>query len=76
MAGGSLLREGTAQVAALGVVGNVVSGTGIIEIVFTRIVGKPKSLTVALLRLILPALVLNVGISNTCVMSRPAESRR
>lgn len=57
------------SVAGLGVVANAVESTGIIDVVFGFFLGKPKSLTVAMIRLFLPATVLNVCISNTCVMS-------
>mmetsp|Transcript_37076 Transcript_37076/g.94893 ORF Transcript_37076/g.94893 Transcript_37076/m.94893 type:complete len:879 (+) Transcript_37076:62-2698(+) len=57
------------SVAGLGVIAHAVEKTGIIDIVFGVVLGKPKSLAVAMLRLFLPAIVLNVCISNTCVMS-------
>jgi len=57
------------SVAGLGVIAHAVEKTGIIDIVFGVFLGKPKSLPVAMLRLFLPAVVLNVCISNTCVMS-------
>eukprot|EP00927_Polykrikos_kofoidii_P036653 TRINITY_DN30939_c0_g1_i1.p1 TRINITY_DN30939_c0_g1~~TRINITY_DN30939_c0_g1_i1.p1 ORF type:complete len:873 (+),score=115.24 TRINITY_DN30939_c0_g1_i1:90-2708(+) len=57
------------SVAGLGVIASAVGETGVIDLVFSKIVGKPKSLTSALLRLLLPSVVMNLGISNTCVMS-------
>jgi len=57
------------SVAGLTCVANVVQSTGVIDIVFLRILGQPRSLPLAMLRLFLPAMILNVCISNTCVMS-------
>mmetsp|Transcript_105656 Transcript_105656/g.305725 ORF Transcript_105656/g.305725 Transcript_105656/m.305725 type:complete len:872 (-) Transcript_105656:79-2694(-) len=57
------------SVAGLGVVAHAVESTGVIDLVFGALLGKPQSLPVAMLRLFLPAVVLNVCISNTCVMS-------
>jgi len=57
------------SVAGLGAIASCVGSTGIIDIVFTKIVGKPKTLWIAMLRLIIPATILNTGVSNTCVMS-------
>lgn len=57
------------SVAGLGVVAHAVENTGVIDIVFGALLGKPQSLPVAMLRLFVPAVFLNVCISNTCVMS-------
>ncbi|CAK0832152.1 unnamed protein product, partial [Prorocentrum cordatum] len=57
------------SVAGLGVIASAVGETGIINLVFSALLGRPKSVYVAMLRLMLPAVVLNLGISNTCVMS-------
>lgn len=57
------------SVAGLGVVANAVESTGVIDLVFKVFLGKPTNLSVAMIRLFLPAVVLNVCISNTCVMS-------
>lgn len=57
------------SVAGLGAIASCVGSTGVIDKVFTKIVGKPKILWVAMLRLIIPATILNCGVSNTCVMS-------
>jgi di/tricarboxylate transporter len=57
------------SVAGLGCVAVAVGGTGVIDIVFTAILGKPESVKIAMLRLFLPSVFLNVCISNTCVMS-------
>jgi len=57
------------SVAGLGVLAHAVGETGIIDLVFNFVLGKPKSVQSAMIRLFLPALVLNVCISNTCVMS-------
>jgi hypothetical protein len=57
------------SVGGLGVLATVVGHTGIIDTVFQKVVGKPKILPMAMLRLALPAICMNVGVSNTCVMS-------
>lgn len=57
------------SVAGLGVVAHAVEKTGIIDVVFSVLLGKPTSLPIAMLRLFVPAVLLNVCISNTCVMS-------
>lgn len=57
------------SVAGLGVIASAVGETGVINLVFSALLGRPKSVYVAMLRLMLPAVVLNLGISNTCVMS-------
>jgi len=57
------------SVGGLGVLATVVGHTGIIDTVFQKVVGKPKTLPMAMLRLALPAICMNVGVSNTCVMS-------
>lgn len=62
-------NEVVLSVAGLGVIASAVGETGVIDLVFKAILGKPKSLPVAMLRLMLPSVLLNIGISNTCVMS-------
>jgi len=62
-------NEVVLSVAGLGVIAHAVGQTGVIDIVFSALLGRPKSVSVAMLRLFLPAVVLNVCVSNTCVMS-------
>jgi len=57
------------SVAGLGVIAHAVGGTGAIDMLFGRLLGKPSNYQVALMRLFVPSVFLNVCISNTCVMS-------
>ncbi|CAD7955740.1 unnamed protein product [Amoebophrya sp. A120] len=58
------------SVAVLGVVAQGVEQTGSVERIFSTVLGNPKGkFKEATLRLLLPAIVLNVGMSNTAVMS-------
>eukprot|EP00403_Amphidinium_massartii_P031020 CAMPEP_0178406312 /NCGR_PEP_ID=MMETSP0689_2-20121128/18847_1 /TAXON_ID=160604 /ORGANISM="Amphidinium massartii, Strain CS-259" /LENGTH=936 /DNA_ID=CAMNT_0020027349 /DNA_START=1 /DNA_END=2808 /DNA_ORIENTATION=+ len=57
------------SVAALGAFASAVGETGVIDDVFGCIMGEPKGLRVAMLRLLCPAIIMNLGTSNTAVMS-------
>ena len=57
------------SVAILSAVSDAVSRTGAINMFFLKIMGEPTNLRTALVRLFIPACLLNVCISNTCVMS-------
>lgn len=56
-------------VASLGGVSSVLAKTGVIDAAFAPFLGKPESYAVALIRVSVPALICNIGISNTCVFS-------
>lgn len=56
-------------VASLGGVSSVLAQTGVIDAAFAPFLGKPQSYAVALTRVSVPALICNIGISNTCVFS-------
>lgn len=56
------------SVAVLGIVSAGVHHTGVIDFIFMRVLGHPKTYFAAILRLSLPAMPLAASISNTCVM--------
>ncbi|CAJ1372042.1 unnamed protein product [Effrenium voratum] len=56
------------SVAVLGIVSAGVHHTGVIDFIFMRVLGRPKTYFAALIRLSLPAMPLAASISNTCVM--------
>eukprot|EP00439_Symbiodinium_sp_Y106_P053375 s277_g7.t1 len=56
------------SVAVLGIVSAGVHHTGVIDFLFMRVLGHPKTYFFAILRLSLPAMPLVTTISNTCVM--------
>ncbi|CAE7700166.1 SAC1 [Symbiodinium sp. CCMP2456] len=56
------------SVAVLGIVSAGVHHTGVIDFLFMRVLGHPKTYFFAILRLSLPAMPLATSISNTCVM--------
>lgn len=57
------------SVAALSVVGDAVSHTGFVDILFEKIIGQPQSLIVAMLRMFIPCALGAASISNTAVMA-------
>ncbi|CAD7927019.1 unnamed protein product, partial [Amoebophrya sp. A25] len=57
------------SVAVLGVVAQGVEQAGAVEKIFLLFLGRPKGFREASLRLLVPAIILNVGISNTANMS-------
>lgn len=57
------------SVAVLGIVARGVENTRAVEQIFRKLLGKPKGYWEAALRLFLPAIVLNVAVSNTANMS-------
>lgn len=63
-------NEVVLSVAILLIVSAAVKRTGVVEYLFIQggILGKPNSLAMAILRLFIPAIMLNVGVSNTAVM--------
>ncbi|CAE7563799.1 SAC1 [Symbiodinium natans] len=56
------------SVAVLGIVSAGVHHTGVIDFLFMRVLGHPKTYFFAILRLSIPAMPLATSISNTCVM--------
>jgi len=57
------------SVAALSVVGDAVSHTGFVDILFEKLIGEPKSLAMAMLRIYVPCAIGAATISNTAVMA-------
>jgi di/tricarboxylate transporter len=57
------------SVAVLGAVARGVENTGAVEKVFLQLLGRPKHYVTAIMRLLIPAIVLNIGVSNTANMS-------
>jgi len=66
---GGFSNDVVLSVGVLGIVAVGIQNTGSIELVFLNVLGKPKTLTRAYLRLLLPACVLNVCVSNTACMA-------
>lgn len=66
---GAFANEVVLSVAALSVVGDAVSHTGFIDIVFEKLIGDTRSLPAAMLRIYLPCAIGAATISNTCVMA-------
>lgn len=56
------------SVAVLGIVSAGVHRTGVLEYLLMHILGRPTNYAAAMVRLCVPALVLNTAISNTCLM--------
>ncbi|KAF4757428.1 hypothetical protein FOZ63_027059 [Perkinsus olseni] len=63
-------NEVVLSVAILLIVSAAVKRTGVVEYLFIQggVLGKPNSLSKAILRLFVPAIMLNIGVSNTAVM--------
>jgi len=57
------------SVAALSVVGDVVSHTGIIDIFFAKLLGDTTNLYAAMIKIFIPCAIGAASISNTCVMA-------
>ncbi|CAD7925774.1 unnamed protein product, partial [Amoebophrya sp. A120] len=57
------------SVAVLGVVAQGVERAGAVEKIFIFLLGRPKGFKMATLRLMVPAIVMNIGMSNTANMS-------
>eukprot|EP00392_Amoebophrya_sp_AT5.2_P008692 g8720.t1 len=57
------------SVAVLGVVARGVEATGAVEKIFLFLLGKPRGFKYATVRLMIPAIVMNIGMSNTANMS-------
>eukprot|EP00928_Gymnodinium_smaydae_P004688 TRINITY_DN11597_c0_g3_i1.p1 TRINITY_DN11597_c0_g3~~TRINITY_DN11597_c0_g3_i1.p1 ORF type:complete len:919 (-),score=118.75 TRINITY_DN11597_c0_g3_i1:56-2812(-) len=66
---GAFSNDVVLAVASLGGVSSALGRTGIIDKAFGPFLGTPKSYPMALLRVAIPTVLFNVGISNTCVMS-------
>eukprot|EP00931_Biecheleriopsis_adriatica_P018819 TRINITY_DN13031_c0_g1_i2.p1 TRINITY_DN13031_c0_g1~~TRINITY_DN13031_c0_g1_i2.p1 ORF type:complete len:854 (+),score=186.74 TRINITY_DN13031_c0_g1_i2:101-2662(+) len=66
---GGFSNEVVLSVAALSVVGDIVSQTGFVDILFAKIIGQPGSLTVAMLKILIPCAMGAASISNTAVMA-------
>jgi len=56
-------------VAALSVVGDMVSHTGFVDLLFAKIIGQPRSLSFAMLKILVPCAIGAATISNTAVMA-------
>eukprot|EP00929_Paragymnodinium_shiwhaense_P072392 TRINITY_DN36746_c0_g1_i5.p1 TRINITY_DN36746_c0_g1~~TRINITY_DN36746_c0_g1_i5.p1 ORF type:complete len:606 (+),score=144.13 TRINITY_DN36746_c0_g1_i5:95-1912(+) len=65
---GGFSNEVVLSVGVLGIVSAGVHHTGVVEFLLMQILGRPQSYAIALCRLCAPAMLLNVCISNTCVM--------
>lgn len=66
---GAFANEVVLSVAALSVVGDAVSHTGFIDIIFEKLIGDTQSLPMAMLRIYVPCTIGAFTISNTCVMA-------
>jgi len=66
---GGFSNEVVLSVAALSVVGDAVSHTGFVDILFAKLIGNPSSLPMAMLRILIPTALGAATISNTAVMA-------
>jgi len=66
---GGFSNEVVLSVAALSVVGDAVSRTGFVDILFAKLIGNPSSLSIAMLKILIPSAIGAATISNTAVMA-------
>merc|ERR1740123_1262344 len=66
---GGFSNEVVLSVAALSVVGDAVSRTGIVDILFAKLIGNPSSLSIAMIKILIPSAIGAATISNTAVMA-------
>lgn len=66
---GAFSNDVVLSVTALSVVGDAVSHTGFVEILFAKLLGETTNLYVAMLKIWIPCALGAASISNTCVMA-------